>query len=66
MTTPATGTVALDQTTGPSAAGTYQTVYTFTVINSTGTAIAGAYAVNFTFSSGAMTMQASTTTIKVA
>jgi hypothetical protein len=66
ITTPATGTVALDQTTGPSAAGTYQTIYTFTVINSTGTAIAGAYAVNFTFSSGAMTMQASTTTIKIA
>lgn len=66
ITTPATGTVALDQTTGPSAAGTYQTINTFTVINSTGTAIAGAYAVNFTFSSGAMTMQASTTTIKIA
>lgn len=65
ITTPATGTVALDQTTGPSAAGTYQTIYTFTVINSTGAAIAGAYAVNFTFSSGAMTMQASTTTIRI-
>jgi hypothetical protein len=65
ITTPATGTVALDQTTGPTAAGTYQTIYTFTVINSTGTAIAGAYAVNFTFSSGAMTMQASATTIRI-
>ena len=66
ITTPATGTVALDQTTGPTAVGTYQTINTFTVINSTGTAIAGAYAVNFTFSSGTMTMQASTTTIKIA
>jgi len=63
---PATGTVALDQTTGPSAIGTYQTVYTFTVINATSAAISGSYVVNHVFSTGTIAVTASSTTIKIA
>ena len=66
ITNPATGTIALDQTTGPTAIGTYQNINTFTVINATAASISGSYVVNFTFSSGTITMRASTTTIKIA
>ena len=66
ITSPATGTIALTQTTGPTAIGTYQNINTFTVINATAASISGSYVVIFNFTSGAMTMQASTTTIKIA
>lgn len=63
---PATGTVILDQTSGPTAAHSFVHTNTFTVINSTGVAISGSYVVNFVFSAGSMTMQATATTIKIA
>jgi hypothetical protein len=63
---PATGTVGLDQTTGPSTVGTYQTVYTFTVINATSAAISGSYVVNHIFSTGTIAVTVSSTTIKIA
>ena len=66
ITAAATGTVGLDQTSGPTVVHTYHHTYTFTVINSTGVAISGSYVVNFVFSSGAMTVQASATTVRIA
>ena len=63
---PATGTVGLDQTTGPTTIGTYQTVYTFTAINATSAAISGSYVVNHVFSTGTLAVTASSTTIKIA
>ena len=66
ITSAATGTVILDQTYGPSTVHTYHHTYTYTVINSTGVAISGSYVVNFVFSSGAMTVQANATTVRIA
>ena len=66
ITAAATGTDGLDQTSGPTVVHTYHHTYTFTVINSTGVAISGSYVVNFVFSSGAMTVQASATTVRIA
>ena len=66
ITSAASGTVGLDQTSGPTAVHTYHHTYTFTVINSTGVAISGSYVVNFVFSTGAMTVQAGATTVRIA
>jgi len=66
ITSPATGTVVLDQTYGPVTVHTYHHNSTYTVINSTGVAISGSYVVNFVFTSGAMTVQANATTVRIA